>query len=946
MSPPLAPAFVEHILDALDDAVIQLDATFALTYVNASAARLLGSSRQRLLGKSLWLELPELESSAFGVACRRVMSERSEARLTDFYAPFAVSLEAHLQYRGDSVLVIWRDVTEQRRLAARLEHVEDELRLVSDTVPALVAYIDSNETYRFVNRTAETWYGMPAEALLGLHVSAVLGDDAFGPLREHLSRALAGETFTVRAHVPYPTGPRWVESTFVPRRRGSDRPDGTVLMAIDVTERQHEEIERADLVARLQASEGRHRRFHESGVIGVVHWRRGGTIFDANDAFLGMVGYSGEDLATGAIDWQRLSVPAFEDLDRAAMAELDARGLSTPYEKELFHKDGHRVPVLFGAAFLKDSTSEGVAWIYDNTSRKQVEERQALLLSGGRALAESSLDATRTLMAAVRLLVERFADSATIDLADDDGHLGATVVAHRDPEREAVLKHLREQPPQAGGQPVPDVVRTGRAETLRYDAPLLATLATAAELEAVAARTAPRCAVVAPLRSRGRLLGLLSFFSAARDYDADDLAMAEELARQLAVTLDNARLLEAAQAERRHAEETSRAKDEFLAMVSHELRTPLNAMLGWTSLIRAGHLVEERRLQGMEVIERNVRAQVKLVEDLLDISRVITGKLRLDVQSVDVAQVVAAAVEALRPASDGKDIRLTQTVDVTVGPVQGDPDRLRQVVYNLLTNAVRHTPRGGHVDVVVSTHPSHVEVRVTDDGEGIAPELVPHVFERFRQGEGGTTRRYGGLGLGLAIVKHVLELHGGTIEVASEGRGRGATFVARIPIGSTREPSSGRPSSVPPSLKALQRTPATRDADLSDLLVLVVDDEDDARELLRTILELSHARVLVAGSVKEALELFVERRPSVILSDIGMPYADGYALIEEIRRLPEAHGGKTPAIALTAFARLEDRTRALLAGYTMHLTKPVKSAELLVAVGVVSGRLAPTSQDP
>ena len=373
-------------------------------------------------------------------------------------------------------------------------------------------------------------------------------------------------------------------------------------------------------------------------------------------------------------------------------------------------------------------------------------------------------------------------------------------------------------------------------------------------------------------------------------------------------------------------------------MVSHELRTPLNAMLGWTTLLRGGSLSVERREQALEVIERNVRAQAQLVEDLLDISRVITGKLRLDIQVVDLNGVVTDAVEAMRPAAEGKAVTLRASVASDLGPISGDPDRLRQVVYNLLSNAVRHTPRGGKVVVEVGRDRGEVCISVTDTGEGIPNELLPHIFERFRQGEGGTTRRYGGLGLGLAIVKHIVELHGGSITVVSEGKGRGAKFTVKVPLNAPRERDldAARTSAA----RMIEKGRIERRPELAGLRVLVVDDDEDARELVATVLAFSDVAVVMASSAAEALERFEDQAPDVLVSDIGMPGTDGYALLEEIRKRPAERGGRTPAIALTAFARLEDRTRALLAGYNMHVAKPIEPSELLVVVSALSGRLS------
>lgn len=360
-------------------------------------------------------------------------------------------------------------------------------------------------------------------------------------------------------------------------------------------------------------------------------------------------------------------------------------------------------------------------------------------------------------------------------------------------------------------------------------------------------------------------------------------------------------------------------------------------MLGWATLLRGGNLTAERRDQALEVIERNVRAQAQLVEELLDIRRVITGKLRLDVQVVDLASIVRDAVDAMRPAAEGKGVGLRANLSGDLGAASGDPARLRQVVYNLLSNAVRHTPRGGNVVVEVVRQNDDVEIAVTDTGEGIERELLPHIFERFRQGEGGTTRRYGGLGLGLAIVKHIVELHGGSISVASEGRGTGAKFTVRAPVAAARVRDGQQTRGS--SRRAIENAAVQKRPELAGLRALVVDDDPDARELVATVLAFSDVDVVTAGSAEEALERFAERVPDVLVSDIGMPGTDGYSLVETVRRRPADQGGRTPAIALTAFARLEDRTRALLAGYTMHVAKPIEPSELLVVVAAVSGRL-------
>ncbi|MGI9106093.1 MAG: ATP-binding protein [Pyrinomonadaceae bacterium] len=388
---------------------------------------------------------------------------------------------------------------------------------------------------------------------------------------------------------------------------------------------------------------------------------------------------------------------------------------------------------------------------------------------------------------------------------------------------------------------------------------------------------------------------------------------------------------------RKAAEESNRLKDEFLATVSHELRTPLTAILGWADMLRAGQLDEKTVAAALDTIGRNARAQNQLIEDLLDVSRIITGKLRLDMRPVELAPVIEMAAESVRPAAEAKDIRLHVLLDTQAGPISGDDARLQQVVWNLLTNAVKFTPNGGRVEVRLERINSHVEVTVSDSGRGIDPKFLPHVFDRFRQADQTTTRSHGGLGLGLSIVRQLVELHGGTVYVESEGAGRGATFVVQLPLMNARRQNSEMPERrhPQPGVVALPGCPPQ----LVGLRVLVVDDEEDSRDLLRMVLEQCGVEVTTAGSAAEALELYKRSAPDILLSDIGMPEEDGYELIRKVRAWEtQKDGGRVPAIALTAYARVQDRVRALNAGYQVHVPKPTEPLELIAVVASLAGR--------
>lgn len=379
------------------------------------------------------------------------------------------------------------------------------------------------------------------------------------------------------------------------------------------------------------------------------------------------------------------------------------------------------------------------------------------------------------------------------------------------------------------------------------------------------------------------------------------------------------------------AEEATRAKDEFLAVVSHELRTPLNAMLGWARLLKDGKLDESKGARALDTIVRNAESQNQLIEDLLDFSRIISGKIRLNVGQVDLDSLTDAALDGVRPAAAAKGITLQAVLDPRAGPVSGDPERLQQVLWNLLSNAIKFTPKGGRVQLRLERVNSSVEITVSDTGQGISAEFLPYVFERFRQADHTTTRQHRGLGLGLAITKHIVELHGGTIRAVSPGEGQGASFIVRLPVMIVHD--AEHVSDVATAQQSvLSKVPVTELPRLDGVRVLIVDDERDTRGLMVTILTQRGALVQAASTVAEALEMLYLNKQDLPVSDIEMPDEDGYSLIRKVRVLAEGQGGKIPAIALTAHARASDRLRALSAGFQLHIAKPVEPAELVLAI--------------
>jgi len=813
---------------------------------------------------------------------------------------------------------------------------EGLVRAALDTLPVLVAVLDEHGTVLAVNETWDAFtephpfvgrrHGIGASLLepsrRGAAECTAEAQPVLAGLREVLERR--EERFEIEYPCPTADGrERWFSFRALRSDRGG--PARVVVLHEDITPRKRaqRELQDSERLFRLMADatpglvwmSDADRRLTYSN----RRWLefRGRTIEQERDAGW-MDGIHPEDRAR----WE-------QEFGAAAAARR-------PFELELrlLRADGeYRWLLASGAPLFAAGVFCGhIGSCVDVTDRRRAEEASRFLAEASNALA-SSLDFQTTLSAVARLAVPQIADWCAVDMFDPDGGLQRLAVVHADPGKVELARGLgrRHAMDVDADSGVPHVLRSGLPELVsEITDELLAEMAGDDEHLEILRGLGLKSYIIVPLVARGRMLGALTLMSAGsgRRYGMSDLVLAENLAGRAALAVDNARLY-------REAHELNRMKDEFLATLSHELRTPLNAIVGWAHLLRDGKLDKDTTRRAVETIHRNARSQSQLIADILDVSRIVTGKLRLDLRPVELAPVVEAAVDTMRPTAEAKGVALEAHIEDTPAQVSGDADRLQQVVWNLLSNAIKFTPLGGTVKVRLVREHAHSAILVEDDGVGMPAELIPRIFERFLQGDSTSTRAHGGLGLGLAIVRHIVELHGGTVEASSRGPGLGATFKVSLPVIALR-PAAGEGGEA--GRRRASDEGAALGTTLEGLTVLVVDGHQDARELMSAVLQQRGARVVGVASADEALDVLRNEHPDVLLSDAEIPGEDGYALIQKVRALPPEEGGRIPAAALTAYARREDRVRTLLAGYQIHLAKPVAPDELVTVVSILGGR--------
>jgi PAS domain S-box-containing protein len=654
-----------------------------------------------------------------------------------------------------------------------------------------------------------------------------------------------------------------------------------------------------------------------------------------NPAAEQMFGYTAKEMIGQSI---RTIIPHDRQHEEDAVLARITEGLAVDhFETIRLHKSGALVHISLSVSPIRNAagTVVGASKIARDISERLRAEaitdrarRQGIFLARLTTSFSVTMSYTERLKQLATLVVPDLADWSAVDVVTTSGQIERVAVNHADPEKIALAGQIRERyaHPHALASPV-EVIRTGRPAIVPMitDEMHVAAAAGDDELLRLVRSLGLASYVCLPLVVHGSTLGAVTFATAESDrhYDDDAIRFLEDVASRAALALENARSYEQLQA-------ANRMKDEFLATLSHELRTPLNAILGYARMLRAGMVKEAKRDNALDTLERNATSLTQIVEDVLDVSRIAAGKIRLNVQSLDLPVVMHDALATVMPAAEAKGVRIQSIVEADIGPVSGDPDRLQQVVWNLLSNAVKFTPRGGRVQVRLQRVDSHIEISVSDTGVGIREDFLPHLFERFRQADSTTTRAHGGLGLGLAIARQIVELHGGTIHAFSGGEGKGTTLRVELPVMIVHSAVVvGAEPRVHPRTQV--RVTPMSDHALSEICVLAVDDDTDALTLVREILETAGAQVFTAASAPAALAVLEEQSPDVLISDLGMPGMDGFELIRRVRTLTNEKKD-IPAAALTAYARSEDRARALRTGFEMHLAKPIDPSELVAAV--------------
>lgn len=789
------------------------------------------------------------------------------------------------------ISTVCEEITERIQAEAVLRESEEQFRNMADNAPVMIWVTDAKGYCTYLSKSWYEFTGQTAATGLGFGwLEAVHPDDAQSSGEIFLKANQNQAAFRLEYRLRHKNGAyRWAIDTATPWFNEDGEFQGYIGSVIDISDRKEIEIA-------LAANESRLRGFVDANVVGILYGDIYGNINEANDELLRIVGYTREDLQAGNLCWIDITPQEYLSLDEQGIAEAKANGACTPYEKEYIRKDGSRIPVLIGYSLVGETKEETVVFILDLSDRKQAEAALRQSEKNYRTLFES-IDEGFCIIELIFDHNQKPIDYRFLEINPAfEKHTGL-INAKGKRMRELVPNHEEYWFEIYG-----NVMQTGTPSRFESHA-----------------KAMNRWYDVYAFRieqSAGYRVAVL--FN-----DITDRKLSEQ---------ERERLLAEEQAARAEAERANRIKDEFLAVLSHELRSPLNPILGWTKLLQTRKLDASKTVEALATIERNAKIQTQLIDDLLDVAKILRGKLNLNITSVHLSSVIEAAIDTVKASAIAKSITLESKLS-NIGQVSGDEARLQQVVWNLLSNAIKFTPNGGQVRIEMSLENDqtqiadnqqliarYAQITVSDTGKGISSDFLPHIFESFRQEDASITRRYGGLGLGLAIVRQLVEAHGGNIKADSLGEGLGATFTVRLPLLDTR-----------PQIKQLDKL-HQEILDLTRIRVLAVDDDPDARELLTVLLTQYGAEVLAVTSATEVLASLESFQPDILISDIGMPEVDGYSLIQGVRALPTEKGGQIPAIALTAYAREDDYQRAITSGYQRHVTKPLDPGLLVQAV--------------
>jgi len=956
---------MENMLESLSDGFCAVDHDWRITYINGRALDMLAPlqpKRSDLLGQSLWDAFPDLRGSHLESIYRRAMATRETAIEEFFYPALRHWFELRAHPTPDGLTLYLQDINRRKADQQALQSGNNRLQV------ALAA--GGLGDWRWDAASDRVLLGERAAAILGLaaetplawsELRARLEPQEREGLRRAVSQAFAGHgDLELECRLLDDEGqPRWV--ALVGRADYADpaRREGVLGMTgvvQDISTRRGAEdtLRQSEEVLRALANS-----------IPQLAWmaQADGAMVWFNERWFDYTGTTPDQVVGWG--WQETCEPSV----LPAVMERWTASLRSgePFEMEfpIRGADGKYRWFLTRGNPVRDRHGDVLRWFGTNTDVDQVKRAEQALREESHVL--ELLNSTGTTLAStrdLRSLLQAVTDAATgiagarhgaflyhgpdssggnlFSLFTVSGASPADAESFGDSFGESGASSLFE--PGLAGPGLSDTVL--RSDDILFDARFRALPNAHPPLRSYLA--------VPVIAHSGEVLGTMFFGHPEPGVFTERTErIVRGIAAQAAVAIDNARLYEAAKRAaderkvllenereaRAEAERVSNMKDEFLATLSHELRTPLSAILGWAQVLRRGSRDQNDLQRGLQTIERNARSQAQLIEDLLDMSRITSGKVLLDMQTVAPAGFIDAAIDTVRPAADAKNIRIGKRYADDPGMVAGDPARLQQVVWNLLSNAIKFTPRDGQVDIELDRNETSVLITVRDNGAGIRPEFITHVFERFRQADASMTRRHGGLGLGLAIVKQLIEQHGGTVRAESAGEGQGASFTIELPL--AKQGSGGARSARSAMILPTPSTPEMTVLDLGGVDALVVDDDRDARELIKRILNDCGATVRIAASARDAIAMFKEALPQLLISDLGMPEVDGFELLDWVRRLPREEGGQVPAIALTAFARSEDRLRALESGFSAHISKPVEPTELIATVASVVGPSAP-----